>query len=199
MEAMSISKFLTPNFLHYQMSSASSIAKELNKIFQSTSTVMPCFTMALGILNTNTNQLRMVHAGHPPPLLIHRDGSSHSIESGGVPLGILDDPIYVDTAIDLEKGDRLFLYSDGLIETENSQKECYGLNRFRHLLEGTPDQSLAQSLTTIHRTIKEWGNRESFDDDVTVLALECAQDPLINGSPETSDRHADVATRTSSA
>ena len=77
MEAMSISKFLAPNFLNRQLTSLSSVAKELNGIFQSTHAVMQNFTMALGILNTQTHQLRMVHAGHPPSLLIHQDGISH--------------------------------------------------------------------------------------------------------------------------
>jgi len=176
MEAMSISKFLTPKYLHYQLASASSIAKEMNEIFQSTTTVMQCFTMALGILNTKTNKLRMVHAGHPPSLLIHQDGTNQLIEGGGLPLGILDDPDYDDTVIDLEKGDRLYLYSDGVLECENSQGEYYGLNRFRQLMEGTQDQPLSQSLTSLHRTVKNWGNQESFEDDVTVLAIECVQD-----------------------
>lgn len=175
MEAMSISKWLTPNFLHYQLSSASGIAKELNQIFQSTSSVMQYFTMALGILNTKTNQLKIVHAGHPPSLLIRSDGTSQLIEDGGLPLGVLGNPSYVDTVVELEKGDRLYLYSDGVLECENSQEECYGLNRFKSLMEATHDQSLSQSLTTIHDTVKRWGNRESLDDDVTVLAIECTQ------------------------
>ncbi len=172
MEAMAISKFLTPNFLHYQLNSASSVAKELNGIFQSTDTVMQSFTMALGILNTRTNQLRMVHAGHPPSLLIHRDGTSHVIEGGGLPLGILENSTYTDSVTQLEKGDRIYLYSDGVLECENAQEEFYGLNRFKQLLETTADQSLSQSLEIIHSSIKRWGNNESFDDDVTILAIQ---------------------------
>ncbi|MEX0887589.1 MAG: PP2C family protein-serine/threonine phosphatase [Phycisphaeraceae bacterium] len=70
-------------------------------------------TACYGVLDCRSWQLTLARGGHPYPLLLAADGSTHTIESDGPVLGVFEDEAFEQTTIDLEPGDRLLLYSDG--------------------------------------------------------------------------------------
>ena len=80
-------------------------------------------TLALGLLDTETNKLTIVNAGHMPPIIRHADGSIEqvAIEEAGLPLGILEDFDYESIEVQLEKGDVVVLYTDGINEAMDSE------------------------------------------------------------------------------
>jgi serine phosphatase RsbU (regulator of sigma subunit) len=98
-----------------------------------------------------------VSAGHPPPFLNDQELSV----SGALPLGLTLDVTYEDKNFELRTGDRLALYTDGLVEARNAAGELYGFTRLKGLLATSPSAQRAADVA------REFGQ----DDDVTVLTL----------------------------
>jgi Stage II sporulation protein E (SpoIIE)/Phosphoserine phosphatase RsbU, N-terminal domain/GAF domain len=92
-------------------------------------------TMVLVLIDPNQHQLRIVNAGHPPPLLVFPDGSSRYVREGlSVPLGVLPIGGYREETVRLEGGS-IVLYTDGLIERGGAPLE-EGLRRLQQSAEG---------------------------------------------------------------
>ena len=72
--------------------------------------------MVYGIADLSSGRVKLVQAGHPHPLLIRKDGHIDLIGDGGVPIGLLPDAQFEQIDVQMEPGDRLLLYSDGLTE-----------------------------------------------------------------------------------
>ena len=70
-------------------------------------------TAVYGVLDVRTQRLTLAKAGHPAPLMLHADGRSEWLEPDGAMLGILPDEAFEDVSLDLCRGDRLLIYSDG--------------------------------------------------------------------------------------
>ena len=78
-------------------------------------------TCAIFALDPRTGSARIVRAGHPLPVLRRGDGSVCEVDvGGGVPLGVMDQAAWPVTTVTLEAGDRLLLYTDGLVERRNA-------------------------------------------------------------------------------
>jgi sigma-B regulation protein RsbU (phosphoserine phosphatase) len=73
-------------------------------------------TLCLGYLDQRTGSVRMVQAGHPPPLVLRQEGDVERLGTGGMPIGLLEDARYDTFEFRLRSGDKLLLYSDGLTE-----------------------------------------------------------------------------------
>jgi sigma-B regulation protein RsbU (phosphoserine phosphatase) len=73
-------------------------------------------TLCLGYLDQRTGTVRMVQAGHPPPLVLRQEGEVERLGTGGMPIGLLEDARYDRFEFRLRPGDKLLLYSDGLTE-----------------------------------------------------------------------------------
>lgn len=92
-------------------------------------------TMVLVLIDPGQNHLKVVNAGHPPPLLVLPDGSTRYLREGlSVPLGVLPIAGYREETVRLEGGS-IVLYTDGLIERENAPLE-EGLRRLQQSAEG---------------------------------------------------------------
>ncbi len=86
-------------------------------------------TFFYGELDTATGALAYVNAGHNPPFLLHPGAPARSLAATGPALGIIEDAAFSAERIRLERGDRLFLYTDGVTEAENARDEAYGEER----------------------------------------------------------------------
>jgi serine phosphatase RsbU (regulator of sigma subunit) len=115
--------------------------------------------------------LRYVNAGHNPPLLLRRDGTIESLGSTGVALGIMPDAVFEVGETLFEPGDRLLLYTDGIVEAENAKDEEYGDARLRTYLgvhRATPDAALIEGL--IAAVLAHAGPVRPRDDMTVLLA-----------------------------
>jgi sigma-B regulation protein RsbU (phosphoserine phosphatase) len=79
---------------------------------------------------------------------------------------------YDDIVIDLSPGDRLYFYSDGLVEAANSMGEEFGKERILAAAESSLEESLEQSLRVMVEQTTEWQGGKDFDDDLSILAVE---------------------------
>jgi len=84
-------------------------------------------TLFYGVFDGSTRILRYVNAGHNPPVVIRRDGSMHCLETGGAPVGLFADSAYEEGIVELETGDLLIAFTDGLMEATNQEGEEWGV------------------------------------------------------------------------
>ncbi len=130
-------------------------------------------TMFLGILDLTKNQLVFSCAGHEYPFLLKSDGTHIRLQSGGVPLGVLEGQEYAEETISLEKGDCLFVFSDGITDSINIEDERFGEERLEEaLLELKERDTEAETMINevFNKSIKHSGQSKRFD-DMTAIVL----------------------------
>lgn len=115
-------------------------------------------TFFYGVVDTVNHRFTYTNAGHNAPLLVRRDGSVFCLSNGGVILGILPDYQYAQGSIELQPGDRLLLYTDGISEAMRLDGEEFGEVRLQQLLRTiaarpalTLLQAIRQAVTTFHQ------------------------------------------------
>ncbi|MGA7292978.1 MAG: PP2C family protein-serine/threonine phosphatase [Terriglobales bacterium] len=84
-------------------------------------------TLFYGVFDSSARILRYVNAGHNPPVVIRRDGSMHSLETGGAPVGLFADSEYREGSVHIETGDLAIAFTDGLIEATNQDGKEWGV------------------------------------------------------------------------
>ncbi|MBO6219617.1 MAG: SpoIIE family protein phosphatase [Treponema sp.] len=126
-------------------------------------------TCWLGILTFSTGELRFVNAGHPYPVLCHDGNFSYVKTSPNFVLGGMEDISYKEHSINLVKGDRLFVYTDGVTEATDANKELFGEDRLLSAIQKTENMNAPDTLTSVRKDIDEFvGEAEQFD-DITML------------------------------
>ena len=93
-------------------------------------------TVFYGVFDRETRTLRYVNAGHNPPAVLRDDGSVHWLEPSGSPVGMFLDSSYQESIFQLNPGDLVVAYTDGITETTNPEGEEWGV---QGLLKATAD------------------------------------------------------------
>ncbi len=127
-------------------------------------------TLFVGILDPETGRFNYINAGHNSPILLRADGKIESLKSTGIPIGILGKAVWDEMSIDLDRGDLLFIYTDGISEATNDKGEQYGEDRMIEFLKSNQDaKSLSESLTG---KINEFlGQSPEASDDITMIII----------------------------
>jgi sigma-B regulation protein RsbU (phosphoserine phosphatase) len=128
-------------------------------------------TAVLVALEPSSGDLRYVNAGHVPGLLIRRSGEIERLEATGTPIGLLPGSDYTAGATNMEEGDLLMLYTDGLNEAENSDEEQYGVDRLAEVCQGSSTQSLAELADTLEADLTRFAGDVPFADDRTTVLI----------------------------
>ena len=130
-------------------------------------------TAWMAVLEISTGKLTYVNAGHNPPLLQRAGGSYEWLKSRpGFVLAGMEGMRYRENEMELHPGDRLFLYTDGVTEATDANKELYGDDRLQAALDRQGNVPVRQLLTGIKESIDAFvGDAEQFD-DITMLGLE---------------------------
>ena len=127
-------------------------------------------TAAYVYLDAEQGELRYAAAGHPPMLLL-REGQVYLIEENGLVLGILTSAAYTATQQPMRKGDRLLLYTDGILEAANSAEEEFGQERLGRLLTASTGNTVEETADLILSTVQSWAPTQT--DDLTVVVCDC--------------------------
>jgi len=152
----------------------SDVAEQLNQIFQMDSESGKYFTLFYGVLNIKTRILQYTLAGHPAPILL-RGNKANEIEGTNFAIGMFHDATFSDCTLQLEAGDRLFIYSDGITEAHNQQKEMLDPEGMIQLLQNSdPSQSLPKHLHAFIDRFNNW-THGPLQDDISVLAMEVGE------------------------
>lgn len=127
-------------------------------------------TLFYGTFDKTTRTLRYVNAGHNPPMVIRRDGSVVWLEAGGAPIGMFGDSSYEEGSIQLNAGDVLVAYTDGVIEAVNPVGEEWGVDGLRRVATHSATQCADDIVDAIFTSIDEY-SRGCRTDDATVVVL----------------------------
>lgn len=126
-------------------------------------------TLTYSTWEPKTKTLRLSNAGMPLPLLL-RGGQTRAIRAEGVPLGLLANTEYQETAIPLESGDLLAMFSDGLAEAADPEHEEFGTRRLESLLREHGGRTVGDILETIFAEVARFeAGRPRRDDQTLVL------------------------------
>jgi sigma-B regulation protein RsbU (phosphoserine phosphatase) len=123
-----------------------------------------------GVVDVSKRVLQYTNAGHNPPLLVRGDGKTTRLTIGGKVLGAFADSTYGHQEIQLQSGDRIALFTDGLTEIRNLTGEEFGEERLRELLVRERHRSPAELQSVIMDTVLEFSGGE-FEDDVALMIV----------------------------
>ncbi len=129
-------------------------------------------TSILGVLNTDTYVFTYATAGHPEGLLLRADGSWEFLAGEGVFLGMFPNEVYTDQTCQLQPGDRLFFYTDGITEAMNDEGDSFGLSRILSLAEHHKQASIEVLETAIFTAVADFCGEKGAHDDQTLVILE---------------------------
>ncbi len=123
-------------------------------------------TAAYVYLNASSQELRYSAAAHPPMLLL-RDGEVTEIAENGLMLAAFDFVSYSTVTHSIRQGDRLVLYTDGMLEAMNSHQEEFGRDRLHSLVRETGSLNQSEAADRIISAIQRWSAAQG--DDLTLL------------------------------
>jgi phosphoserine phosphatase RsbU/P len=126
-------------------------------------------TAAYVHLDSESRELRYSAAGHPPMLLL-RGGEVHEVLQNGLILAAFDSPAYANASQRLKSGDRLLLYTDGIVEAASRAGEFFGQEALSAILRQTSGIAPAEAADRIISAVQQWA--VSQDDDLTVLVCD---------------------------
>ena len=128
-------------------------------------------TAWMGRLNLETGLLEYVNAGHNPPLLRHRDGTVEYLRTRpNFILAGMDMTRYKKQELSLERGDELFLYTDGVTEAANTENVLYGEERLHRVLARGEDDP-TKICQAVHADVKAFTDGAEQSDDITMLCV----------------------------
>jgi sigma-B regulation protein RsbU (phosphoserine phosphatase) len=134
------------------------------------------FTILYGVLHLRTGEFRYVSAGHPAAVYLPRAGEPSLLEKPSLPVGIGPGG-YREHALALKPGDRLYLYTDGLVEALSPKREAFGKERLLAALAQGRAAALKEGLSELWRAVERWCGEPAHKDDISILALEFVEGP----------------------
>jgi len=121
--------------------------------------------------NTATRTLTYVNAGHNAPILRRANGKLETLETGGLPLGIEVSSKYETATIELQPGDALILFTDGVVEAFNERGEEFGNDRWFRSIRNLPEWNAQETLNFLMKRVDEFVGATRQSDDITCLVL----------------------------
>ncbi len=133
-------------------------------------------TVFYGIYNCKTGEIDYTNAGHNPPYLLRHDNTVEPLPfSKNFIVGAIDDFTYTNTTMQLEPGDALILYTDGVTEAFNVQEEEFSESGLEKTLRSVPGAGSQEIIESIKEDMKEFVGEAEQSDDITMLVLKRLQ------------------------
>ena len=146
------------------------VFNHLNRFLCDRASVGRCATMFFGLLDPD-GTLEFVRAGHPSPLLMREATVSELYSTGSFPIGLVDDASYTSDRVQLEPGDTLLLYTDGVTEAEDKGRNLFQDWRLKEVFGQHQNASLKTLQESIFSAIGAFTDGASQSDDVTLLLV----------------------------
>lgn len=159
--------------LSHQVLSPAKVVTEMNNSISDNNESNMFVTLIVGILDLETGGMKLCNAGHNPPILIHPDKHVSFLEfPTQIFVGVIEDFTYTDAEITLEKGSKLFLYTDGITEAENTEKELYGDEKLLEVLAANASSNVRTTVDVIVSSIADHVKEAEASDDLTILLIQ---------------------------
>jgi phosphoserine phosphatase RsbU/P len=129
-------------------------------------------TVFCGILNFRTGELSYSNAGHNPPFILKTGQEPELLPlPDGFFLGTMEDSVYATRQIHMAPGDMLLLYTDGVTEAMNGEKNFYGEERLIQAAQDYQQKSPEEVVRKVLASVRDFSGSEPQSDDITLLAL----------------------------
>jgi serine phosphatase RsbU (regulator of sigma subunit) len=128
-------------------------------------------TLFCAELDPESGALSFLNAGHNPPLIVHAAGTVEQLASGGLPLGIKADAEYREGRTQLQPGDVLVIYSDGVTEASSPSGEEFGPTRLYEVVSRNVDASAAGIRDRIESALTKFAQGTRAADDITLVIV----------------------------
>ena len=149
------------------------ILKQVNIDLAEDNEKMLFVTLVCGILNVRTGELRYSNAGHNPPVLLRSGDSPVWLDlPKGLVLGAMVDAEFKNKSIQLDSGDRVLLYTDGVTEAMNCGGELYSNERLIKESGAAPAETVGEFGERVMKSVKTFAGEAPQSDDITILVLE---------------------------
>ena len=154
-----------------QAEGPAAFVRELSREFPMNEVTGQYFTIQYGVLDLQERTFRCTSAGHPGPLHLPSRGEPELFAIPGPPAGIPDFEEFEEITVQLHPGDRLLMFSDGLVEALNTRQQEFGTTRMIDTLGGAP---MAEAVAGLQREVERWCEPAKPADDCTVVGFELA-------------------------
>ena len=148
----------------------SRVAERLNRQFPMDRTGQ-YFTFVYGVFDASSGRFQYAMAGHPAPILLPRAGTPTPLPGGGLPIGMIEHATYDDEAVILHPGDRLYFYTDGVVEALDASEQEFGSDRLMAEVDRQRGRPLRAGLDVVADLVRDWSGGRPRD-DVSLLATE---------------------------
>lgn len=143
-----------------------------NKLLAAESVDCMFVTVFYGIININTGEINYCNAGHNPPYVLKHDGKVEPLPTmGDCMVGAIDGLPYHEATLQLEKGDALVMYTDGVTEAMNIDYQQFGEERLEETLEDVTMHNCQEMVDAIKSDVAAFAGEAEQSDDITVLTL----------------------------
>lgn len=152
----------------------SDLCHRLNRILCDVMPVGKFISFFFAILDGIHHRLTYCNAGHNPPLLVRADGTSTQLDASGAVLGQFRHWLYEQNDLKIGSGDRLLLFTDGLVEACNANEEPFGEDNLLRVARENLTASAADSMTKLISAASVHCGGQ-FQDDATLIVLKAAE------------------------
>lgn len=132
-----------------------------------------------GILDLGDNSFTYTRASHPYPIVVRKDGTINKLDTSGIFIGMVEDPDYKEETIYLNKGDRLYLFTDGYFEIYRGKEVVLGYDDFTDLLRDVSSMPLTKSIEKIEDIVQGYYDDVGVSDDRSIVGVEITEDSRI--------------------
>lgn len=148
------------------------IAAVNNELCEAIQDVGDYFTAFYCIIDTNTHTIDYVNAAHNDLYILRSDTTLETMVQTGPVVGVIKNLEYPSETINFSIGDRLVMYTDGVIEARNEHRELYDSDRLKEMIIANKDKDLRDFVTIIYDDILKFKNNAPDDDDIAMLAID---------------------------
>jgi sigma-B regulation protein RsbU (phosphoserine phosphatase) len=144
-----------------------------NELYQSSGLFFMTALYGYFDFSNNGAAFTFAQGGHPPPVLYRaEDDTARQLISDGIPIGIAQVAGFEEVALNLVPGDRVFLYTDGITEARDENKEMIGPEGLERIISRTGGMSLRESLVYIIDEVRRFRGSEPAEDDLLLIGFE---------------------------
>lgn len=149
------------------------VMKRVNKSFCEGNSLMMFVTMFIAKINLDTYEMEICNAGHNPIVVKDPDGNARFLHSNSnLAIGLVDEFDFKKEVLQLEKGTRLLLYTDGVTEAEDIDKNQYGEDRLLEFVRNIHENDSSEDvIDKLFSSVKDFTGENEQNDDITVLTV----------------------------
>jgi sigma-B regulation protein RsbU (phosphoserine phosphatase) len=148
------------------------VAEQLNAVVLESGDTSRFVTAVCGVLDSASGRITYVNCGHNPPILLRAAGRTESLRGGGPALGLFHTVAFEAGTVDLAPGDRLVLYTDGVVEPTDQGDREFGTDRLAAAVREAAGRPAAEALRCVIGATRAFAGRDDYDDDFTLVVVQ---------------------------